>query len=191
MIRTLVSLVLVTSFVVGSVGIASWAFFTDTEQSTNNVFTAGTLDLKTNDTDGVSQTLYAVGMAPGDTIGPATITLRNTGNLAGTTLDITFSYVESDGSPNLSNMSADDTAAMMEVITLNYDSVSLLSGVSDSNGNTYIDIEDLKNADLSGQSGLITSASKNFQIAVQFRSDAGNDHQADGINMTMTFVLNQ
>jgi predicted ribosomally synthesized peptide with SipW-like signal peptide len=191
MIRTLVSLVLATTFVVGTAGIATWAFFTDTEQSTDNVFTAGILDMKTNDDDGVSHTLDATGMAPGDTIGPSTIALRNSGNLGGTTLDISFSYVENDGSPNLVDISADDMAAMIEVITLNYDGANLLGSLSDNNANTYIDFEDLINADLSGLSGLDTTISKDFEIAAQFRSEVGNEYQADGISMNMTFVLNQ
>lgn len=169
----------------------TWAFFSDTEISDNNSFTAGALDLKTNDVDGVTQTLYATSMAPGDSVGPSTIQLRNAGTLNGSTLNIAFTYVESDGSPNSVNKSADETAAMIEVTTLNYDGSSLLSSVADSNVNGYIDIQDLKNANLTGLSGINASASKSFQIAVQLRSSTGNDYQADGINLTMTFTLNQ
>jgi len=172
-------------------GVGTWAYFSDTETSTNNQLTAGTLDLKTNDDDGVAQTLYATNMKPGDTVGPATIQLRNTGSVDGSTLDIAFSYVESDGSPNAVNKSADATAAVMEVTTLNYGGSSLLTSVNDENSNGYKDIQDLKNADLTGQSGLNASATKNFEIAVQLRSETGNDFQADGITVTMTFILNQ
>ena len=175
----------------GLVGGGTWAYFSDTEISTNNQLTAGTLDLKTDDADGVTQTLYATNMNPGDTVGPATIQLRNAGSVDGSTLDIAFSYVESDGSPNPVNKTADETAGMMEVTTLNYGGSSLLGSVSDANSNGYKDVYDLKNADLTGQSGLNASATKNFEIAVQLRSETGNDFQADGITMTMTFTLNQ
>ena len=167
------------------------AYLNDTETSSSNQLVAGTLDLKTDDVDGVSQTLYATSMAPGDTVGPSTIQLKNSGSLYCSTVDIAFSYIESDNSPNIVNMSEDEMAAMLEVITLSYDGSSLLGSVSDDNTNSYKDVYDLANADLSGQSGLDASAIKDFQIAIQFRSETGNDYQADGINLTMTFTLNQ
>jgi hypothetical protein len=79
------------------------------------------------------------------------------------------------------------------VTVLNYGGSSILGSVSDSQTipNGYIDIEDLKNADLSGQSGIDASASEDFEIAVQLRTSTGNDFQADGITVTMTFTLNQ
>ena len=119
------------------------------------------------------------------------ITGKNAGSINGATLDIAFSYVESDSSPNSVNNSADETAAIIQVTTLNYGGSSLLTSVSDGNLNGYKDVQDLKNANLSGQSGLNASATKNFEIAVQLRSETGNDFQADGITMTMTFTLNQ
>lgn len=178
--------ILAVAFVTGT-----WAFFTDDEGSNADQVVSGTLDLKTDDADGVSQTLYATDLKLGDTIGPGTIQLKNAGNVAGSTLDIAFSYVESDGSPNSVNMNADDTAGVMEVITLSYDGSSLLGGVNDANVNSYIDVYDLANTDLSGQSGLNASATKDFQITVQLRNDTHNDYQADGITVTMTFILNQ
>jgi len=169
----------------------TYAFFTDTETPSNNQFSVGTLDLKTNNLDGVTKTLYTTSMAPGGYFGPSAIQLRNAGSLDGSTLNIAFTYVESDGSPNSVNKSADDTAAMIEVTTLSYDGSSLLGSVTDANANGYKDLQDLKNANLNGQSGINASATKNFQIAVQLRSSTGNDYDADGIDLTMTFTLNQ
>jgi len=189
--KRIVGLTIAFVLAVGMIGVGAFAYFSDTETSTVNQLTAGTLDLKTDDADGVSQTLYAINMAPGDTVGPSTIVLKNSGNVDGSTLDLVFSYVESDGSPNTVNKTADETAAMMEITTLIYGGSNLLNSVYDANFNGYKDIQDLKNADLSGQSGISASATKNFQITVQLRSETGNDFQADGIIMTMTFTLNQ
>jgi len=171
-------------------GIGTWAYFQDTETSTGNVFAAGTLDLKTDDVDGVTQTLYASNLKPGDNVS-GSITLKNTGSVAGSTLDLAFSYVESDSSPNPADMSANATAAQMELTTLDYGGSSLLGSISDGNSNTYTDIEDLKNADLTGQSGINPSATEDFSITVQLRGDTGGDFQSDGINITITFTLNQ
>ena len=189
--KTIISLVFVALLVVGAAGIATWTLFTDTEESTDNQLVAGSLDLRTDDADGVTQTLYATGMAPGDTVGPATIVLSNAGTMNGSSLDLSFSYVENDGGSNEVDMTADEMAAMIEVTTLSYDGSSILGSVSDDNTNGYLDVQDLTTADLSGQSGLTTVETKDYVIAVQFRSDVGNDYQGDGITMTMTFVLNQ
>ena len=189
--KKILGLTIALLLIIGLAAVGTFAYFNDAETSTGNQLVAGTLDLKTDDADGVSQTLYATSILPSDTVGPSTIVLKNSGSTNGSTLDISFSYVESDGSPNSINKSADETAAMMEVATLSYGGSSLLTSVDDGNSNGYKDVYDLANADLTGQSGLNASATKNFQIAVQFRSDTGNDFQADGITMTMTFTLNQ
>jgi len=178
---------------VAVIGVGTFAYFADTESSSDNQFTAGTLDLKTDDADGVSRTLYATSMAPGDTEGPSTIVLKNSGSVDGSTLDIAFSYVESDGSPNSVDKTPDDTAGMMEVTTLTYGTHDLLTAVDDGehNGNGYVDIYDLADSDLSGQTGIGISVPKDFIIEVQLRSNTGNDFQADGVTVTMTFTLNQ
>jgi len=189
--KKIIGLTIAVMLLIGMSGIGTWAYFSDVETSTGNQLTAGTLDLKTDDVDGVSQTLFATNMKPGDTVGPQTITLKNTGSIGGSTLDLAFSYIESDGSPNPVDKTANDTAAMMEVTVLNYDGSSLLGSVSDNNTNGYKDIFDLMKEDLSGQSDIGASANKTFEIAVFLRTETGNDYQADGITVTMTFTLNQ
>lgn len=189
--KKIIGLTIALLLLTGMAGIGTWAFFSDVETSTGNVLAAGTLDLKTNDTDGVSQTLMATNMVPGEVIGPETIILKNSGSIAGSTLDIAFTYIESDGAANPVNKSADDTAAMIEVTTLKYDGSSLLSSVQDNNINGYRDIQDLKNTDLTGQSSINASSSKEFEIAIKARDSIGGDFQTDGVIVTMTFVLNQ
>ena len=189
--KRILGLTIAFMLLIGMGGIGTWAYFQDTETSTGNVFAAGTLDLKTNDVDGVTQTLYASNLKPGDNVS-GSITLKNSGSVAGSSLDLAFSYVGSDNSFNLVPMSADATAAQMELTTLNYGSSNLLTSVNENyNGNGYKDVEDLKNANLAGQTGIDASDTKDFTITVQFRGDAGHDFQSDGINITMTFTLNQ
>lgn len=176
---------------IGLAGSGAWAYFSDIELSASNQLTAGILDLRTDDLDGVTQTLYATSLKPGNTIGPSTIQLRNAGDTDAVSLDIEFSYVESDGSPNVVNMSADATAAMMEITVLDYDGVSLLPAVSDANANGYRDVQDLAGADLTGQSGLAKGATKPFEIEVKLRDNLDNDFRADGITVVFNFTLNQ
>ena len=185
--KKIIGLSLVLIIAVALSGIGTFAYLTDHAASSGNSFVAGTLDLKTNDADSVTQTLYAIGMSPGATVGSPTITLKNTGTVNGATMDIVFSYV---GSPT-GNKTADDTAATIEVITLNYGGADLLSGIVDSNHNGYLDLFDLKNTNFTGRSGLNAGISKNFDISIRLRSETANDFQGDGIDVTMTFTLKQ
>ncbi|MFC2045011.1 TasA family protein, partial [Chloroflexota bacterium] len=143
--KRLLGLTIAFLLLIGIASIGTWAYFSDIETLTGNVLAAGTLDLKTDDFDGVSQTLLATNMQPGDTVGPETIILKNIGSVAGSSLDLTFTYVESDSSPNPIDMSADTTAAIIELITLDYSGSSLLGSIGNNNGNGYVDVEDLKN----------------------------------------------
>ena len=189
--KKILGLTIAIFLLTGIAGIGTWAYFNDVETSDDNTFAAGTLDLKTNDIDGVSQTLLATNMDPGDTMGPETIILKNTGNLDGSSVDLAFTYVDGDDTNNPVDKSADDTAALIELTTLKYDGASLLASVQDNNTNGYRDIQDLMNADLSGQSGITSSSSKDFEIAIKAKSSIDSDYQADGIVITMTFTLNQ
>ena len=189
--KKILGLTIAFMLLIGMGGIGTWAYFQDTETSTGNVFAAGTLDLKTDDVDGVMQTLYASNLKPGNNVS-GSITLKNSGSVAGSSLDLVFSYVESDNSFNLVNKSDNEVAAQMELTALSYGGSSLLTSVNENyNGNGYKDIEDLKNADLTGQTGIDPSLTENFSIEVQLRGDTAGDFQSDGINITITFTLNQ
>ncbi len=193
--KKIVGLSLALIMVIGMIGVGTFAYSIDNETSYGNQLVAGTLDLKTDDADGVSQTLYATNMSPGATISSSNLTLKNDGTTNGATLDIVFSYVESDGTNNTVQMTANQTAALLQVTTLTYDVTDLLATLTDTNGNVYIDVQDMTNAinvtRLTGLSGLNAGATKNFVIVIQLRSETGNDFQADGINITMTFTLKQ
>ena len=189
-IKKILGLTIAFALAIGMTGIGTWAYFQDTETSTGNVLAAGTLDLKTNDVDGVTQTLYATNLKPGDNVSGSVI-LKNSGSIAAASLNLAFDYAGSDSSPNPLNMSANATAAVMEVTTLSYGGTSLLASVSDSNTNGYKDIQDLKSASLTGLSGINPLGTKNFTITVQLRTGISGDFQADGITVAITFILNQ
>ena len=135
--KRMLGLTIAFLLLLGMAGIGTFAYFIDVENSAINQLAAGTLDLKTNDADGVTQTLYADHLEPGETVGPSMIILNNSGSVAGATLDISFSYVESDISPNPTDMSANVTAAQIEVTTMEYGGSNLLLSVSDNNTNGW------------------------------------------------------
>lgn len=186
--KLVLSAMLMTVVAAGLVG-GAIAAFTDIEYADTS-FQAGTLDLKTDNVDGVSQTLYATTMKPGQSVGPATIALRNIGSIAGSALDITVSYTESDAGTNPVNKSADQTAAVLRVDALEYGGVSILASVADLNANGYIDVQDLKNANLSGLPGIATGAGRDFTVQLTLNT-TDNDFQGDGVDLDFTFTLQQ
>ena len=192
--KKIIGLTIAFMLAVGMLGVGTFALFNDTETSAGNMLTAGILDLKTDDTDGVSQTLYANYIVRNETVGPSLIQLRNIDSVDGSSLDISFSYDESDDIPNnVVDMGADETAGQLEVTELKYHGDDLLESgiIYDANGNEYTDIYDLVEEDLSGQIGIAASEMAEFRIAVQLRNDTSESFRADGIVLTMTFILNQ
>ncbi|MFC1943118.1 TasA family protein [Chloroflexota bacterium] len=96
--RKILGLTIAALLVMGLVGAGTWAYFTDTEQSTGNILTAGTLDLNINGADAAVTTLSVSTAYPGDT-GSGNSTLYNNGSQAAV-LDIVFgsaSNTESTG----------------------------------------------------------------------------------------------
>ncbi len=79
--KILISLSIVS--MAGAIGIGGTvAYFSDTETSTGNTFTTGTLDLKVNGEDAFIP-FEISNMKPGDTLGTATYTIKNNGSLPG------------------------------------------------------------------------------------------------------------
>jgi len=174
-------------------GAGTWAFFLDNEASSSDQMASGTLDLKTDGKDGTTKVWKEKNLAigPGVSSGVGVIALGNSGSVDGSSLDMAFSYVESDDAPNPINMSANATAAVWEVITMDYDGTDLLPGISDNNSNGYIDLQDITVADLSGQSGIDTGDTKDFSVEFTSSNTTSTDFAADGIDITMSFLLNQ
>ena len=208
--KRILGLTVTVLIVMGLVGGGTWAYFSDPETSTGNIVTAGTLDLRTDDVNGVAATLFTENLKPGayvPTAANATITLKNEGTIDGGSLDITVAYVETDnatqeaiiaGDTDLSgNLTADQYATGLTLTIFDYDGTNLITSanISDENGNSRVDIHDLKAASdankLVGLAGLTASASKDLNIRVQLDSSANNTFMADGITTTFTFTLQQ
>lgn len=75
---------LFTILAVGVVAIgATVANFSDTETSSNNTFTAGSLDLKTNDIDGTTASYTLTNLKPGAWDLAGQVVLKNAGTITG------------------------------------------------------------------------------------------------------------
>ncbi|MFC1899865.1 TasA family protein [Chloroflexota bacterium] len=105
--KKILGLTIAALLVMGLVGTGTWAYFSDTETSTNNVLSAGTLDLTlaggTADgtaIDSVTATWTSPAeWAPGSTAETGTLTLDNVGTVDMTVIDLTVTAVETAGTP--------------------------------------------------------------------------------------------
>jgi predicted ribosomally synthesized peptide with SipW-like signal peptide len=100
--------ILASVFVIGilalGIGWGTHSLFSDTETSSGNTFTAGTLDLGlanspgTNPTGSVTATWTMSNMKPSDTC-TATLYVHNDGSINATKVYIRFSYTTTEGTP--------------------------------------------------------------------------------------------
>ena len=115
-------------------GAGTYAYFSDTERSVGNMFTAGTLDLKLSDnssqgpwSDGVSGTWTLSNMMPGNETPTASVYFKNFGSVASSTIEITCNYTVteetpragSDTDPN-TDQHPDEMAKYMIITTMIY-----------------------------------------------------------------------
>jgi spore coat-associated protein N len=201
---------LVAMMAVALVGTGALAYFQDTETSTGNSFTAGTLDLKLADydedaTDGVSATWTMTNMAPGvSSTNSWEVDLTNSGSIAGNHVEIAFSNEIDEGTPIESETNPANTAAEMarwlEVVNISYTGVNLYTTpghvLVNTNSTPFIDLDDLAdllNADALDNLLVPPAGHGHTTLAmdVKFNSGAGNDLQGDTLITTVTFTLNQ
>lgn len=169
------------------------AVLSDSETAGNNAIKQGTLDLAF---DGSSSVGIGAELTPGQSV-KGSVTLTNSASLTGS-LDADVDYVENDSD---STVTADDAASDLEVTTLAYGGTDLTGQFADDNGNGIRDLEDLsKNDQTSGESfanDLIDladpGAGTDFVVEITYTdpNDNNNDHEGNGIDVTVTFYLNQ
>jgi len=201
--KKIVGLTVAALLVIGMVGSGSWAYFSDTESSTNNSLTAGTLDLNINGGNVAVTTFSATAVAPGDS-GSGSSTLANVGNLSGE-LDITFSAVTNtggtggeygDGVGNLGAVA--EIAVYLDVDQSGTWSAGDIGLKSD--GTTYAFPTALNYATIDSYgsksydaviANMAASAAYNFRVEWRVPTSAGNNIQGDSVSFNVTFTLEQ
>ena len=201
---------LATFLVIGLVGAGTFAWFQDTETSTGNTFTAGTMDLRLHDgttwVDGLIVARWTgTNLAPGDSIGSNTIQLREFGTIPADHLEITAEYTST-----LAN--DDDMARYLEITNLRYEDtdwyINLLTGerwniignvllegpradweVEDQDNRGWVSLYDLKVDPADNLPPPVGTYM--FTMALRFNENAGNDLQGQTFNLSVVFTLNQ
>lgn len=187
LVTSLLTIALATG--VGAYG--TFAYFNDTGESTSNIFTSGTLDLKLDGQDDVGAVVSAGNFAPGDVVS-GSLVLTNDGSISSydgqghtVTLDMAASLTQTDADEQTTDM-----ASYLQLDTLTYGDDDQIANVTDSNGNGYKDLADLADASIAGLDDP-GSAGKTLDLSVKFHPDAGNDLQGDEVDVTFTFTLAQ
>lgn len=214
--RRLVEVLAVSLLVVGSAvaGMGTYAYLSNTESSTSNTVTGGTLDLTLDGNNGdVSTSFSLTGAAPGDTT-KHTYDLRNVGSVDADHVEVTITTSENDNGltePSDTDLDTElnnaETQKHIQVLTYEYQNDAgttlnnMLSGVSDTNGNGIVDL-----AEVIGQtgttddltppqpdSGNTTKLVIELKVANSDGSYTGSDEamMADGVDVKIDVTLNQ
>jgi spore coat-associated protein N len=191
---SLAGIAMATTAIVG----VTRAYFSDTETSTGNTFTAGTLDLELTDwsedgTQGEAGTFQFSNMAPGDKEGEPMV-LRNTGNLNG--------YID------LSNIVVTNTEGINpesetgDIGTIGELGANLRMKVFfDKNSNALYDAGSdvlvyegiLDNIATAYNTNYFLASGDNVRLRVHYElpTSTGNDVQGDIADLSFNVVLNQ
>lgn len=201
--KKIVGLAIAAFMIITMVGGGTWAYFSDTESSTNNSLSAGTLDLNVDGGDAAVTTFSVSDVAPGDS-GSDNTTLANAGSLSGE-LDISTSAItntpggggtEYEGGSG--ELGANAQIAMYVDVDQSDDwssgDIGLKSDNTTYNHPTALDYATIDSYDTKSWDAVETMAASgadNFVVMWQVPTGTGNDVQGDSISFDITFVLEQ
>ncbi len=201
--KKIIGLTLAALLVLAMVGGGTWAYFSDTEASTNNTLTAGTLDLKVDSLDTPVTTFSATGTAPGQS-GSGATTLKNSGSLSGS-LSVATSNVTNtggaggtefeDGVGNLGGVAK--VAIYIDVDENGSWSAGDIGLKND--GNTYAHptaldsqtIDSYASKTWSSIETMASNATDKLHVDWQIPTSTGNNIQGDSVKFDFTFTLDQ
>jgi len=204
-VKKILGLTLAVVLVIGLVAGGTWALFSDTETTGDNIFQAGTIDLTIGGTGATG--VNFTNMKPGDTA-TATIVVTNVGTLPGS-LYASSGYVENDmANAPTPDMTADDFAKMLLITAFTADTVDILAAIPDVDADSRITVYDMVNdttgATVTGYSDpasghgwfsydtdMTAAEVHTYVLTLQFDINADNDYQGDGITWTFEFLLTQ
>ena len=207
--KKILGLTIAALLVMALVGGGTWAYFSDVETSTGNVFTAGTLDL-TPDEATIYVITYGVldDVAPGWSSGGAdSWTLTNSGTIDGD-LTITIGAIDNQGNSNEEpegDATGDLGGALDVVFWADLDDDAAITGGiwSDTNTNGYMDAgegEKMYEGTLdampatypaSGKIALVGSGTIDVYFDASIDTGVGNSIMSDSSTFDITFNLDQ
>lgn len=194
--------VLLISFVLLLASVGTLASFTDVETASGEVFTAGTMDLYMEDNGpDINEEWTLINMVPGMSSIPGQLNIYNIGTMEADKLEVKITFATECTEPGMDGY--------LKVDSMKYTPYSsgtpmnLLSYVSDSNSNGFIDLADLNgftldnlpapaptSLDVTGRP-VAGSSNNDFNMEVSFDINAPNEYQGDTTTLTMRFEMKQ
>ena len=203
--KKIIGLSLAALLIIGIIGGATFAYFSDTESSTGNTLSAGTLDLNIDGGDIAVTTFNVSAVAPGDS-GSGSSILSNAGSMAGE-LDILTSAINNTGAASGSTEYGDDSgdlgASAHIAMYLDIDQsgdwnagdVGLMSDGTTYAFPTALDYDIINNYDTETWDAVVASmapaAADNIVVNWDVPTTAVNNIQGDSVSFDITFVLEQ
>jgi spore coat-associated protein N len=201
--KKIVGLSIAVLLIIGLVGGATYAYFSDTESSTDNTLTAGTLDLNIDGGDVAVTTFTASDVAPGSS-GSGSSILANVGSITGE-LDIDTSAVTNTpggGGTEFEGGSGELGASAQIAMYIDVDQsggwnagdVGLQStGVTYSfpTALNYDEIDDYASETWNAVENMATTATDTIRVNWQVPTGADNTIQGDSVSFDITFTLEQ
>jgi len=172
--KKILGLIIASLLIIAICTVGTWAYFSDTETSTGNSLSTGTLDLSWTNQEGVPLPFNAGNMAPGDTV-EARISINNNGNLQ---LRYVMTTDVNSGTPMANQLQC----RLYDYAT----SVDLYNGSL--NGAHFGD------SSLGQQAGdrILNSGSTDYlAIEITLPADTGNNFQGKTTNVTFNFIAEQ
>jgi len=205
-VKKILGLTIAIVLIIGTVAGVTWAYFSDTEASSGNVFAAGTLTLKLTDSDetdqdGVTASWSNTNMAPGDTC-VGWVDLKNVGTIEADHVEISFANTVT----NVVTAGDDtDISDSLNVTVMSYGTTDLLAQTggdfdnadiqaADGNNSDTITLDELHGItidDLTEVPGANGAPVVTFDMTVQLDSNTGDGNQGDSVTTVITFTLNQ
>jgi len=201
--KKILGLAIAAILIITLVGGGTWAYFSDTESSTNNSLTAGTLDLNVDGGDAAVTTFSVSDVAPGDS-GSGNTTLANVGSLSGELDASTSAITNTPGAGGTEYEGGSGELGANAQIALYVDvdqsgtwssgDIGLKSDNTTYNNPTALDyatVDSYGSKSWDAVETIAASASDDFVILWQVPTGAGNDIQGDSASVNITFVLEQ
>ena len=171
-------------------GAATFAYFSDVGASNDNVFAAGTLDLKLTDStetdaDNVTASFGGTALGPNDCTTTQNLKVKNT-------VTVNADHVEIAAVNSVTDVSVDaipdmDTYLLLDLFQYDGGNIS----VPDSNGNTFADLDDLEVNGVDDLALTNLGTDHNIDLRVCLHSTAPNEVQGDSVDSDWTITLNQ
>lgn len=153
--REILVSILIIGFASMSLGVVTWAYFSDSDASQQNQIQAGTLDLSLDGADSLTAA-FSISNGQPSSATSHNFTLQNDGSLGADHVKVTLSFSENDSRSEPSDvdlnveLNATETASLINVTQFEYQNnagetmFDALANVNDQNGNGIVDLEDVQ-----------------------------------------------